>query len=63
MCTLLPAVKSAYPQTPLSAPAPHILLPFSAMKGTSATRLAPSSAFPTAAATATREKKIAQQPG
>lgn len=57
MCTLLTALKSAHLQTHLPAPALHTPLPSSALKGTSATMLALSSAFPIAAATAIRGKK------
>jgi len=57
VCTLLIAIKSAHLQIHLPAPATHTRLPFSAMKGTSATMLALSSALPIAAATAIREKK------
>lgn len=62
MCTLLTAVKSAHLQTHLPAPALPSPLPFSALKGTSATMLALSAVFPIAAATAVRGKN-AQQPG
>lgn len=42
----------------LACPEPHTALPSSAVKVTSATMLAPSSAFPIAAATAIKNKYI-----
>lgn len=48
-------VRGAQSQTHLPAPEPHTALPSSAVKVTSATMLAPSSAFPIAAATAIKK--------